>query len=94
MGYAACFDNALPVAAKQLGLAPTATRTSVEVGIGQTAAGGYALYAINSDAATYRIAGLVASRRGMALQSLLGFALPAGRARLKVALRVAIDPWL
>lgn len=43
MGYAACFDNALLVAAKQLGLAPTATRTSVEVGIGQTAAGGYAL---------------------------------------------------
>ena len=43
MGYAACFDNALLVAAKQLGLAPTATRTSVEVGIGQTSAGGYAL---------------------------------------------------
>ncbi|MDZ7475868.1 organic hydroperoxide resistance protein [Stenotrophomonas pavanii] len=43
MGHAACFDNALPVAAKQLGLAPTGTRTSVEVGIGQTATGGYAL---------------------------------------------------
>jgi osmotically inducible protein OsmC len=43
MGYAACFDNALPVAAKQLGLTPSATRTSVEVGIGQTATGGYAL---------------------------------------------------
>ena len=43
MGYAACFDSALPVAAKQLGLAPTGTRTSVEVGIGQTATGGYAL---------------------------------------------------
>ena len=43
MGYAACFDNALPVAAKQLGLAPTGTRTSGEVGIGQTATGGYAL---------------------------------------------------
>ena len=43
MGYAACFDNALPVAAKQLGLAPTGTRTSVEVGISQTATGGYAL---------------------------------------------------
>ena len=43
MGSAACFDNALPVAAKQLGLAPTGTRTSVEVGIGQTATGGYAL---------------------------------------------------
>ena len=43
LGYAAYFDNALPVAAKQLGLAPTGTRTSVEVGIGQTATGGYAL---------------------------------------------------
>jgi hypothetical protein len=43
MGYAACFDNALPVAAKQLKLAPTATKTSVEVGIGQNAEGGYSL---------------------------------------------------
>lgn len=43
LGYAACFDNALPVAAKQLKLAPTGTKTSVEVGIGQTAEGGYAL---------------------------------------------------
>ena len=43
MGYAACFDNALPVAAKQLGLAPTGTRTSMKVGINQTATGGYAL---------------------------------------------------
>jgi Ohr subfamily peroxiredoxin len=43
MGYAACFDNALPVAAKQLKLEPRSTWTSVEVGIGQTASGGYAL---------------------------------------------------
>ncbi|WP_027351731.1 organic hydroperoxide resistance protein [Halotalea alkalilenta] len=43
MGYAACFDNALPVAAKQLKLAPAGTKTSVEVGIGQTSEGGYAL---------------------------------------------------
>ncbi|MGR9251212.1 organic hydroperoxide resistance protein [Rhizobium leguminosarum] len=43
MGYAACFDNALPVAAKQLKLTPSGTRTSVEVGIGQIAEGGYAL---------------------------------------------------
>lgn len=43
LGYAACFDNALPVAAKQLQLQPSHTATSVEVGIGQTAAGGYAL---------------------------------------------------
>ena len=42
-GYAACFDNALPVAAKQLQLQPAGTATSVEVGIGQTAEGGYAL---------------------------------------------------
>ena len=43
LGYAACFDNALPVAAKQLQLQPAGTATSVEVGIGQTAEGGYAL---------------------------------------------------
>lgn len=43
LGYAACFDNALPVAAKQLKLAPAGTKTSVEVGIGQTPEGGYAL---------------------------------------------------
>ena len=43
LGYAACFDNALPVAAKQLQLQPAGTATSVEVGIGQTTEGGYAL---------------------------------------------------
>jgi osmotically inducible protein OsmC len=43
LGYAACFDNALPVAAKKLQLQPGGTATSVEVGIGQTAEGGYAL---------------------------------------------------
>ena len=43
MGYAACFDNALPVAAKQLQLQPAGTATSVEVGIGQATEGGYAL---------------------------------------------------
>ena len=43
LGYASCFDNALPVAAKQLQLQPAGTATSVEVGIGQTAEGGYAL---------------------------------------------------
>jgi len=43
LGYAACFDNALPVAAKQLNLDFTGSKTSVEVGIGQTAEGGYAL---------------------------------------------------
>jgi Ohr subfamily peroxiredoxin len=42
-GYAACFDSALQVAAQRLKLAPGGTRTSVQVGIGQNAAGGYAL---------------------------------------------------
>lgn len=43
MGYAACFDNALAGVAKQLKLVPTHSKTSVEVGIGQMATGGYAL---------------------------------------------------
>lgn len=43
LGYAACFDNALPVAAKQLGLKFASTKTSVEVGIGQLPDGGYGL---------------------------------------------------
>ncbi len=42
-GYAACFDSALQAAAQRLKLAPAGTKTSVEVGIGQNAAGGYAL---------------------------------------------------
>lgn len=43
MGYAACFDNALIFAAKQLKLAYTSSKTSAEVGIGQAQAGRYAL---------------------------------------------------
>ncbi len=43
LGYAACFDNALAGVAKQMDLPITGSRTSAEVGIGQTAAGGYAL---------------------------------------------------
>lgn len=43
LGYAACFDNALAGVAKQMGLPITGSRTSAEVGIGQTLAGGYAL---------------------------------------------------
>lgn len=43
LGYAACFDNALAGVAKQMGLPITGSRTSAEVGIGQTPAGGYAL---------------------------------------------------
>jgi Ohr subfamily peroxiredoxin len=42
-GYAACFDGALQAAARRLNLALAGTRTSVEVGIGQNAAGDYAL---------------------------------------------------
>jgi Ohr subfamily peroxiredoxin len=42
-GYAACFDSALQAAAQRLKIAPAGTKTSVEVGIGQNAAGGYAL---------------------------------------------------
>jgi len=41
--YAACFDSALQAAAKRIKVAPAGTKTTVEVGIGQIAAGGYAL---------------------------------------------------
>lgn len=43
LGYAACFDNALAIAAKKMNLIPTGSQTSVEVGIGQGAEGGYVL---------------------------------------------------
>jgi len=43
IGYAAAFGNDLEVAAQRLKLAPTGVKTSVEVGIGRNAAGGYAL---------------------------------------------------
>ncbi|MPT48798.1 MAG: organic hydroperoxide resistance protein [Sphingobium sp.] len=42
LGYAACFDSALSMVAEQKKLTVTA-KTSVEVGIGQRAEGGYAL---------------------------------------------------
>ena len=42
LGYAACFDSALSMVAQQMKLQVTA-KTSVEVGIGQRAEGGYAL---------------------------------------------------
>jgi len=42
-GYAACFSSALEAAAQRLKLSPTDPRTSVEVGLGQNATGGYAL---------------------------------------------------
>jgi len=43
LGYAACFDNALALGARQMKLPITGSQTSVEVGIGQAAEGGYAL---------------------------------------------------
>ena len=42
LGYAACFDSALSMVAGQMRLEVT-SKTSVEVGIGQRADGGYAL---------------------------------------------------
>lgn len=42
LGYAACFDSALSMVAQQMKLA-VSSKTSVEVGIGQRAEGGYAL---------------------------------------------------
>lgn len=42
LGYAACFDSALSLVAKQMKL-DTTSKTSVQVGIGQRAEGGYAL---------------------------------------------------
>jgi lipoyl-dependent peroxiredoxin len=43
IGYAACFDSALALTAKQMKMAITGSRTSAEVGLGQTSDGGYAL---------------------------------------------------
>lgn len=42
LGYAACFDSALSLVAKQMQL-DTTSKTSVQVGIGQRSEGGYAL---------------------------------------------------
>ena len=43
LGYAACFDSAMELMAKQLKLAATEAKTTIDVGIGQRAEGGYAL---------------------------------------------------
>lgn len=43
LGYAACFDSAMDLTAKQLKLDTTGSKTSVDVGIGQRAEGGYGL---------------------------------------------------
>jgi Ohr subfamily peroxiredoxin len=43
LGYAACFDSALDLTAKQLKLDATGSKTSVDVGMGKRAEGGYLL---------------------------------------------------
>ena len=43
IGYAACFDSALGLTAKMMKKLITGSRTSAEVGIGQTSAGVYSL---------------------------------------------------
>lgn len=43
LGYAACFDSATDLTAKQLKLDATGSKTSIDVGIGQRAEGGYGL---------------------------------------------------
>jgi len=43
LGYAACFDSAMDLAANQLKIDSAGSKTSVEVGIGQRAEGGYGL---------------------------------------------------
>lgn len=43
LGYAACFDSAMEITAKQLKLNAKGAKTSIEVGIGQRAGGGYGL---------------------------------------------------
>src|ERR1700761_5524427 len=43
LGYAACFDSALALMAQRSGKRIDGSKTSVEVGLGQTPEGGYAL---------------------------------------------------
>jgi len=43
LGYAACFDSAMEITAKQLKLNAKGAKTSIEVGIGQRSDGGYGL---------------------------------------------------
>lgn len=43
IGYAACFDSALALVAKQMKSAMKRSKTSVEVGLGQTEDGGFVL---------------------------------------------------
>lgn len=43
LGYAACFDSAMSLVAKQMKLSPTSAKTHVAVGIGQKPDGAYSL---------------------------------------------------
>ncbi|KIN73305.1 organic hydroperoxide resistance protein [Sulfitobacter guttiformis] len=43
LGYAACFDSAMELTAKRLNLDAAGSMTTIDVGIGQTSEGGYAL---------------------------------------------------
>jgi lipoyl-dependent peroxiredoxin len=43
IGYAACFDSALELTARQMKKAIAGSTTSIEVGLGQTSEGGYVL---------------------------------------------------
>ena len=43
IGYAACFDSAMEISARQLKLGAANAKITVEVGIGQKAGGGYVL---------------------------------------------------
>jgi osmotically inducible protein OsmC len=43
LGYAACFDNAMVLTAQRMKLSLSSCKTTVEVGIGQLASGGYGL---------------------------------------------------
>ncbi len=43
LGYAACFDSAMDLTAKQLKLNATGAKTEIDVGIGQRTEGGYGL---------------------------------------------------
>lgn len=43
LGYAACFDNAMILTAQHMELSLSSCKTTVEVGIGQIASGGYGL---------------------------------------------------
>jgi osmotically inducible protein OsmC len=43
LGYSACFDNAMLLAAQRMKLAPTTCSTTIEVGLAQLESGGFGL---------------------------------------------------